>query len=313
MSDIVRYGLITGTLILALLTAGAFYGHAQQPFEILSHFRAQFAAAALIVLLLALIGRSRWTALIAAATAATNIAVLVVDLRNLAPEQPAQAGAPAVTVIFANLEGRPDSLSAIAALAAAENADIVALTELTINGAADVRAKFADFACFTTPTGPLTPLTTMIAARAPCPAAGDSTYENPSDVVYADFDALRVVALHPRPPWGTKRTVQRDEAIAAGLAMTSPTRPTLLIGDLNTTAYSEAMDPIGAAGYTRAGCGAPFATTWRDPMFLLGLAIDHAFVSPRLRLVSCRVGPWNSSDHAPLVVRVQPLPAQSAG
>jgi endonuclease/exonuclease/phosphatase (EEP) superfamily protein YafD len=305
MPDILRYSLITATLFLAALTAGAFYGHAQQPFEILSHFRAQFAAAAILVLIVALIGRSRWTALVACATALVNIAVLAIDLTYVAPEQPAAAGVPVRTVIFANLEGRPDALTAIAALAQAQQADIVALTELTINGAADVRAKFPDFACFTQPLGPLTPLTTMIAARAPCPAAGDSLYENPSDVVYADIDGLRVVALHPRPPWGTKRTVQRDEAIKAGLALKSQTLPTLLIGDLNTTAYSEAMNPLGAAGFRRAACGAPFATTWRDPLFLLGLAIDHAFVSDRLRLVSCDIGPWNTSDHAPLVVRVQ--------
>ena len=146
---------------------------------------------------------------------------------------------------------------------------------------------------------------TIIASRAPCLASGEAAFKRPSEVVYVDLPGLRVVAGHPRAPWGQQRTLDRDDAIRAASALKATAGETLLIGDLNASAYSNGLAPVGQAGFKRAGCGAPWTATWREPNPVLGLLIDHAFVTPGLRLISCRVGAFTSSDHAPLIVRVQ--------
>lgn len=303
MLDVVRSALRLSALILLGLTAGAFFGDTAQPLEILSHFRVQLAVLCLALGLVGAIAGSRVSTGLAALALLVNVAVLVQAARDVAPEN--QALTPNAVVVWANMEGRVSVLDAVAMLAAKEEATIVALTELPEDGAQVVRVAFPEYACVTSPSGFLTPFTTMILAKAPCPNEGESEFTRPADIVFADVGALRVVALHPTPPWGSRHTAQRDLAIRVGVTLKSPTLPTLMIGDFNATPYSSALRPLGAAGFTRAGCGAPLTTTWRDPNPLFGLPIDHAFLSSGITLVSCTVGPWIGSDHAPLVVRVR--------
>jgi endonuclease/exonuclease/phosphatase (EEP) superfamily protein YafD len=302
----VRYGLLTACVLLGLLVGVGFLGSYGQPFEILSNFRILLAAAALILVVLAVLLRARLSLLVAGAAAAVSIGVVVADLANLAPESPAKPDGPApITVVWMNIEAKPTALAALAALAEAEGADIVALTEPSVGGLADVRSALPGFACFTEPKGPLRTGTTIIASRAPCLAIGEADYKRPSEVVFIDLPGLRVIAGHPRAPWGNYRTRERDAAILAAAALKAPAGETLLVGDLNASAYSEGLAPLGPAGFKRAGCGAPFSATWREPNPFFGLLIDHAFLTAGLRLISCRVGAFTTSDHAPLIMKVQ--------
>ena len=293
-------------LLLICLTAAGFFGAAGQPMEIISHFRLHLAVSALALAVLCWPAGSRIATGLAALAALANLAVIAVDYARSIDGAPAPTGAREVRVLFANLLGEPDVLVKTAALAQTSGADVVALTELPPGGAAAVRVVLPGYGCITAPTGAQTAFTTVIAAKS-CTGVGESQFSRPSDVVYLDHAGVRIVSLHPRPPVGPWATGERNAAIVEAVRLRA-SGPSLLIGDFNVTPYSSGLDPVGAAGFVRARCGAPFTTTWRDANPLLGLAIDLAFVSPDLQLTGCQVGPWIGSDHAPLIVSVAVAP-----
>lgn len=292
--------------MLLALTAAAFFGAAGQPMEIISHFRMHLAVAGVLLTLLCWPAGSRIATGTAALAVLTNLAVVGADYARSVDGGPAPLGARMVRVLFANLMTEPEVLVEAAALAAANRADVVALTELPPGGTAAVRAVLPDYPCITAPSGAQTAFTTVIAAKS-CTGVGESAFIRPSDVVYLDHAGVRIVSLHPRPPVGARATGERNAAIVEAVRLRAA-GPTLLIGDFNATPYSSGLDPVGAAGFVRARCGAPLTTTWRNANPLLGLAIDLAFVSPGLTLTGCQVGPWIGSDHAPLLVSVAIAP-----
>jgi endonuclease/exonuclease/phosphatase (EEP) superfamily protein YafD len=232
-----------------------------------------------------------------------NLVAIVIAILPAAPI--AHPDGSQVRIVWANLERHEGSLSLLAELARAQEADIVAITELPAGDADDVRDAFEDFACFTSPTGPLTPFTTMIVSRSPCSHKGQaSNLSRPSDASYLDVGELRIVAIHPRPPGGNERTAERDAVIEAGVLLTLGMPQAVLIGDFNATPWSPVLIDVRRRGFRRALCGAPLAPTWRSANPLLGLTIDHAYVYGDAAIADCRIGRDIGSDHRHLIVDV---------
>ncbi|MGE0044358.1 MAG: endonuclease/exonuclease/phosphatase family protein [Hyphomonadaceae bacterium] len=300
-----RVAIAAAAALLAALTLAAFLARWADPFELLSHFRFQFAAGAFGLAVFALIVRAKRTAIAGAALAVLNALPIAIVLSASAPA--AQPGAQETRAIWANLLGDPRALDHIAALARVHRADVVALTELPPDGARAVRRAFPDFRCFTT-FGAQTVFTAFIATRAPCVSTGEAATERAdSPVVFAETAAIRIVAAHPRPPLGPGAAEERGAvSMAAARAASAGERPALLLGDFNATPWSPLLSDITRTGLRRARCGAPFASTWRSPDPIFGLPIDHAFVGEGLGVVSCRVGPGIGSDHRPLLIVVAP-------
>lgn len=167
--QLLRILLLVGALGLAALTASAFLARWTQPFEILSHFRLYFAfaAAALAVTLLML---RQWRgAALAAAVLAANTAAIATSVTFT--EQLSNKDAQTTRVIWSNLLRREQSLSAIAALARSEGADIVTLTELPPEGVAAVRRAFPDFQCFIADADTSSPTAPPVQRARPAPEA----------------------------------------------------------------------------------------------------------------------------------------------
>ncbi len=289
--------------VLAVTLAG-FFGAQGHLFELLSHFRVQFLAASAAVLTAAIFATSRVGAALSALALAANAWALFSAFTAARSEEAALRERPAITAIWANLQMNPQALIRLVAIVAQEEPDVIALTELPGDDLQAARDAFPAYPCITPAPVPVTRLTAVILMKA-CAGSGLSDAPQPNHAVYAETARYRVVALHPIPPLTQSYAQERDAVIAAALRLRSPNRVTLMLGDFNATPYSIVMAPIRAAGFDRARCGGPWVATWRDPNPLLGLAIDHAFLTPGLRLVSCEVGPWIGSDHAPLIVRVQ--------
>src|SRR5262245_58149397 len=131
--------------LLALGTFASFLGTWWWGFELLAHFRPQWAAASLLLLVIALLVRGF-------AAAALCLACLLAHLVPLAPyllsRHAPSATAPTLRVLTANLHGRNADLGAFAALIAREQPDVVLLTE--------VPANFASIAAGLTPSYPHT-------------------------------------------------------------------------------------------------------------------------------------------------------------
>lgn len=299
-----RAGLgAAGAVLLALSVAG-FFPERLLAFELLAHFRVQWLAGAAALTLLSVFAGSRWASLFAALALAANGGAVYGAMAAAEGGHALRRGEPVVTILWANLQEHPRALERVAALAQARDASVVALTELPAGGVEAVLRALPGFACHTPVAGSVNRLTTIIFSRS-CDATGQSGLPSPADVVWLETAGFRIVAGHPIPPLSDRLRAARDQAIEAAVDLRSLSGPTVMVGDFNATPYATAFDGATLAGLRRGRCGGPFISTWRSANPLLGLHIDHAFVSAGVRLVSCEVGPWNRSDHAPLVVRVQ--------
>ncbi|MGH6950157.1 MAG: hypothetical protein ACREH4_04760, partial [Vitreimonas sp.] len=224
------YALFAPLSFVLFLTFAGFLARWTQPFEISSHFRMHLAAAALALALALIAFRHVRAAFCALAAAGANVAAIGWALASPAPG--AEANAPAVRVLWVNLQRKTEVLDAAVALARAEHADIVAMTELPPGRVDAVRRALPDFPCIVADNQSTSPSAVLIASRRPCAASGSApTTFRPAAVQFADVDGLRVVALHARPPWSNERTAQRNAVINAGLAAARAHAPSLVVGD----------------------------------------------------------------------------------
>jgi endonuclease/exonuclease/phosphatase (EEP) superfamily protein YafD len=121
-------------------------------------------------------------------------------------------------------------------------------------------------------------------------------------------EPLSFFAVHAPPPINGRLAAARNAKlahIAAQAAARSGTTP-LAVGDFNVTPWSPYFTQFTAASGLRAAHNATSLDhTW--PVAFgsarLGLAIDHSFAHPALRLVSRVIGPDLGSDHLPVTVR----------
>ena len=133
---------------------------------------------------------------------------------------------------------------------------------------------------------------------------------SPSPVVVANAVLgelkLSLVGAHPDPLSTWAGTLQRNDQLEglAELVVAMPT-PLVLAGDLNTSSFNPAfkrlVDDTGLRD-TRRGFGV--LNTWSAKLPLVRTTIDHFLVSPRVKVVDRRVGPYIGSDHYPIVVDV---------
>ncbi|MEQ1808680.1 MAG: endonuclease/exonuclease/phosphatase family protein [Terricaulis sp.] len=298
--------LALGALALALLTASAFLGGWTQPFEIFSHFRLYYLFAGAGVGI-ALLGLKQWrAAALATIVVATNAIAIAASVNFNEPS--ADAEAQPTRVIWANLLRRQDALEAIAALARAEHADIVTLTELPPQRLEAVQRTFPDFACFIADADATSPTATLIASRAPCTAGGAApTTLRPYAAQYADIGIYRIAAVHGRPPWNNERTADRDTVNMAGAIVVADHAHGVLVGDFNATPWSPMMLGLRRIGLHRASCSGPVTRTWRSTQFpYYALPIDHVLATSSVRITSCRVGAAIGSDHFPLIFDISP-------
>lgn len=297
---LLRIIFLVGVIGIAALTASAFLARWTQPFEIFSNFRLYFvfASAGLIVAVLLL--KQNRAAMLAVAALLANVIAISFALIGSAETN---ATAPTTRIIWANLQRRQVALNAVAVLARAERADIVALTELPSGHIEAVRRAFPDFACFVADAQATSPTATLIASRLPCTEGGAApTTFRPYSAQYSDIGAIRIAAVHGRPPWNNERTRDRNVVIQAGADVASAHPNGILVGDFNATPWSPMMLVLRDMGLRRVQCGGPLTPTWRSQDFpFYALPIDHVLVMSSVRVASCRVGAGVGSDHLPLI------------
>jgi endonuclease/exonuclease/phosphatase (EEP) superfamily protein YafD len=118
---------------------------------------------------------------------------------------------------------------------------------------------------------------------------------------------LALYAIHPPPPVNGELASARDETlthIARKAAAQSAATP-IVVGDFNITPWSPAFTRFARdSGLKPAHAPWRIDNTW--PVTFnnanLGIAIDHTFAHPSLKLVSRFIGPDLGSDHMPVTV-----------
>ena len=122
-------------------------------------------------------------------------------------------------------------------------------------------------------------------------------------------ERLRIYAAHPPPPLSGALTRARNAQLQE-LAAEISARPgdrIVVAGDLNTTVWSHALNPlINTASLRDAQRGRGYLPTWAPPPYArwLGVPVDLTLVSEGIGVEQRNVGPWLGSDHWPVHSRL---------
>ena len=115
---------------------------------------------------------------------------------------------------------------------------------------------------------------------------------------------VHFVSAHPMPPMGKEWIEARNaQLLALGEELGQAPRPTILIGDLNTSMWSptyQAFERLSGLRNARKGHG--LSPTF--PVFLpiALIPIDHVLVSEEFAVTDFRSGDRTGSDHLPIIV-----------
>lgn len=118
-----------------------------------------------------------------------------------------------------------------------------------------------------------------------------------SATVLVDGRRVRIVGVHPAPPYSVQLQARRDAMVRAQ-SRRAPAMPTIVAGDFNATPWSRALLDPRAANLSRAtGLAPTWPTHWK---VVPGIPIDHVLASGHWRRGASQIGPALGSDHLPV-------------
>lgn len=303
-----------GAVVLSLavvVTAGAatlaaFAARNSWLLELTSHFRLQYFWALAAALAVLAVARWKKAAILAAALAAINLA-LIVPL-YFGPVTRAGAG-PSLRAMSFNVHYLNRNHEATLALIAAERPDFILLSEVTPEWTKALEVLRPDY-----PYQQLMPNRTggglAFYSRHAITDLGVHGVGNiglPTLVVGLDSPAgrLTLVGTHTTSPGSPKELEERNLQLeqVARLAR-ARSGAVIVLGDLNTTVWSPYFqDLLVASGLEDSRRGFGVQPSWPSiPIPLLRIPIDHCLVSRAVSVLDRRVGPHLGSDHRPLLV-----------
>lgn len=290
--------LVLDIALAALISAAAFL-RGRWPLEPVAGMLTQFALLAVALAALSLyLGQP-----MGAAIAALGAGVGFWRTRETFAKAMPQVRDAHAKIIWANLFRRRRSFEAVQRWALAEKADIVALGEFPEGG--KPLPQFAAAYPHQFPHDPTRLRDIVLFSRSPFLSAKPvfSAWRRPSLVVTTETagEALTVIATHAPVPWTPKRLELQRRHIAEAFAGADLRKtPFVVVGDFNAAPWNDVLQSANATERLRLGP----RSTWAAPLPLFGIPIDHAFVSKALA-GSVVLGPFNGSDHFPIVVSVR--------
>ena len=122
--------------------------------------------------------------------------------------------------------------------------------------------------------------------------------------VSKDGKNTTVASLHLRWPYPLPQAEQID---ALSSVWDQLDTPLVITGDFNAVPWSHTVQRVAAQSGTRVVPGLRRSFIWRDNWLgdLMALPIDHALISPTLKVGGAALGPHVSSDHLPLIVDIE--------
>jgi endonuclease/exonuclease/phosphatase (EEP) superfamily protein YafD len=272
--------------------------------ELLTHFPAQLAVAELAVAAgFALVG-SRRAALLPIALAAWNGAELA-PFYLAAPATSAVAASNARVLRAIAVNVAADNLDRAAVIRVLRGArpDVVLITELTPFWAAALEELSTDL-----PFRRLAPRAAHygigVLSRLPFTVVDDIPAGASSLAVRIAEPPVTVLGTHAFPPFTPHLLGLRNQEFAriAAFVRRHP-GPLVLLGDLNSSSWSPAFrDLLRDAGLRDTRLGRGMQPTWPAWLPVAQVAIDHALVSPEVRVHGRWVGERLGSDHLPVVL-----------
>jgi endonuclease/exonuclease/phosphatase (EEP) superfamily protein YafD len=306
--------LILGALGVA--TACALLAPLGWPFELFSHFRAQYAATSLLVALL-LVWRERRALAAVAVFLALWHSVPGVQ-RALAGPAAASCDGPAISAATVNLQFTNHDPQRFLDWVGEHPVDLLILQEVTEDWAAALeRLDAYPYRQLLTREdaygiGVLSRL--PLEEVSPVDLAGDGL-PSLDGVLSLPGQELRFLALHTRWPILPRLARSRDVVLGRTAdRVRGSALPAIVLGDLNLTPDAPAFDRLlDESGLRDVMDGRRWRPTWLAGFWPLALRIDHILVSPGLCVEHAEVGPSIGSDHRPVLARLRVrLPASAA-
>ncbi len=126
--------------------------------------------------------------------------------------------------------------------------------------------------------------------------------------------AIRLYAIHPRPPQWGQSTAERDaQILATALAAHDDNLPHIVAGDLNAVPWEDTIDLAKRVGrFLDPRIGRGFYFTWNATSWFLKWPLDQILPGQAFTLTSLRVLPEFGSDHRPYVAELCFHPAAAA-
>ena len=285
------------------------------PWPLVVAFRRRLAVGTLVLTLplTARAGRVRVPALGVVGVAAGAVGLSA--WRHRARRGPAAVGTRALTVLGANVWlGRADP-AALAATIVAERPDVVVLPEAgdrfrkrLLDGLDGYRAwSCAPYRTAVEATGAddgpsLTVLTAAGLGEVDVAVASTDTRSGWVVVSGGGLGAVRVLGVHPAVllPASTPHWVRELALLRPWLD--DPTRPTVVVGDLNATLeHGPLQRALGSARPVTRGAPATWPSWWRRAF---GVTIDHVLVAGPVGVRSVEVLDVAGSDHRAVLARL---------
>jgi len=299
-------GLLQAAAILtAILSFATVFGAWHSYLELFSHFRLQYLAASLLLLLAFAVLRRRVYVIVLAASAVLN-AAYVLPWYGLTGVH-AAAGDGAFTVMLANVYARNDRYSDFLNLIRERQPDLLVVQELTPAWLAAIEPALPGYSRgIAVPRddafgiGVFSRLPLEDAERIDSPPLGLPTL---LVTIRVGDDAVTVITAHPMAPTRAGGSDARNEQLGDIASLAAERHADLIVGDLNTTMWGAHYGQLlRATGMRNSREGFGVLPTWPTFLPIAMIPLDHCLVSDRIDVVQTVAGPRFGSDHLPLEV-----------
>lgn len=274
--------------------------------EILSHFRAQYAAGFLLLAGLFALGR-RWRGA-SGALAMALVNALPIALFLLPPAPPPPAASAPVRAMLLNVNSSRGDPVRVAAAVAAANPDLLVLEEINVRWLREL-APVLDAYPFQKTVPRFDNFGIGLFSRLPFGSVavepfGDFDVPSIFAEIAVEGRPLFLVATHPMPPGNALLAAERNRQLEWIARKTAALpHPVLLLGDLNVSPWSPYYRRLLETSRLRDSAqGRSIRPTWPAPLPPLWIQLDHALHTPELAVLSRSVGPDVGSDHYPLLL-----------
>ena len=300
-------GLLKAAGLLAVVVSVLTAIDTRQHFiELFLHFRPQYFAVSLLLLIVLALRRQAFYSILLALTVALNASYVLPWYAG----DVAAAGSTELKVLYANVLSSNREHGRLLALIQREQPDIVALLETTSQWLNALKALEGDYPySYTAPrednfgVALLSRLPLAAASHVDSPPLGYPTILARIDV---DGAAVNLITTHPMIPVGADNFSARNQQLQSiEKVVTATSGHVILIGDLNTSMWDRRYRHFeDATSLRNARRGHGVLPTWPTFMPPAMIPIDHVLVSERIGIEDIRTGPRIGSDHLPLVVTV---------
>lgn len=306
-------GLLTAAGVLACIaTLAGFLGEFWWGFELASHFRVQYLFVLSLGAALLLVWRSWQPASGFALFALLNLAILAPRLLSpLDSISPAADTRPIRRAVLANINAANQDHQRIQATLLAQQADFVLLLEVTpwlLDRLTELKARYPyhvaepredNFGIALLSRWPVQRAEMVRFGTADLPSIVAEIADGPQ--------RFTLVGTHPLPPMNAAMAQARNGQLAEIANFVRHHRqPVLLLGDLNVSPWSPYFARLlRDSGLRDSGHGRGILPSWPVGWPPLWIPIDHALISPQIRLQARQTGPALGSDHYPIMVDFQ--------